>query len=259
LLRKLLSGPYWSLTNFFELLGPIQRIEIAIGDSGMCQQSQWLRLGSTALVLDWVEQNPTVEAIQLRSATTAIREYARDWMLVRSMPDRKGLDYKSRDLSRIYLRTLKSWLEKKSEVPREAWEIIELWQMTLNQIDAMPKNQNQPPMLLVGRIDWISKLWLLQQLGKDTDWSVKKKIDIRYHELTSEGYFRQLMENLQLSPLVSEQEIQLAMRMPPADSPAWRRGNWIREFADSDSKIAVSWEKASYELEGENYSVLFRR
>ena len=259
LLRKLLSGPYWSLTNFFELLGPIQRIEIAIGDSGMCQQSQWLRLGSTALVLDWVEQNPSVEAIQLRSPTTAIREYARDWMLVRSMPDRKGLEYKSRDLSRIYLRTLKSWLEKKSEVPREAWEIIELWQMTLNQIDAMPKNQNQPPMLLVGRIDWISKLWLLQQLGKETDWTVKKKIDIRYHELTSEGYFRQLLENLQLSPLVSEQEIQLAMRMPPAESPAWRRGTWIREFADSESKIAVSWEKASYELDGENYSVLFRR
>ncbi|MCY3005496.1 MAG: proteasome accessory factor PafA2 family protein [Planctomycetota bacterium] len=259
LLRKLLSGPYWSLANFFELLRPIQRIEIAIGDSGMCQQSQWLRIGSTALVLDWIEQNRSVQAIQLRSATAAIREYARDWMLVRSMPDRAGVDHKSRDISRIYLRTLKSWLEKKSDVPREAWEIIELWQMTLNQIEAMPKNQNQPPMLLVGRIDWISKLWLLQQLGKDTDWSVKKKIDIRYHELSFEGYFRQLIDNLQLSPLISEREIQRSMRMPPADSPAWRRGNWIREFADSESKIVVGWEAASYELDGENYRVEFRR
>lgn len=259
LLRKLLAGPYWSLNQYASLFKPKQRIEIAIGDSGLCQQSQWLRLGATALVLDWVEQTDEPNVIQLKSVTEATREFARDWMLVRSVPDRLGNDFRAREISRVYLRSLKSWLEKRPDVPREAWEIIELWQMTLNQIDTIPKNQGQPPMLLVGRIDWISKLWLIQQLDKNTDWSVKKKIDIRYHELSDQGYYQQLLDKLQLPPLISDREIDRAMRVPPLDSPAWRRGNLIRELSDAQSNLVIGWESASYELEGEQYTAQFPR
>jgi proteasome accessory factor A len=144
------------------------------------------------------------------------------------------------------------------DAPKEAWEIIELWQMTLNQIDTIPKNQGQPPMLLVGRIDWVSKLWLIQQMDKDTDWSIKKKIDIRYHELSSEGYYQQLMQVLQLAPLIGEKEIERAMRVAPSGSSAWRRGNLIRELSDSESELVVGWESASYRLDDVHYRVDFR-
>jgi proteasome accessory factor A len=131
--------------------------------------------------------------------------------------------------------------------------------MTLNQIDSIPKNQGQPPMLLVGRIDWISKLWLIQQLDENTVWSVKKKIDIRYHELSDQGYYQQLLDKLQLSPLITDREIDKAMRVPPSDSPAWRRGNLIRELSDAQSSLVVGWESASYELEGQAYVARFLR
>jgi proteasome accessory factor A len=258
LLRKLLSGPYWSFRQYASLFSPIQRIEIAIGDSGLCQQSQWLRIGATALVLDWVEQTQDPSPIQLRAVAEATREFARDWMLVRSVQDREGHAFRAREISRIYLRSLKSWLEKMPDAPKEAWEIIELWQMTLNQIDTIPKNQGQPPMLLVGRIDWVSKLWLIQQMDKDTDWSIKKKIDIRYHELSSEGYYQQLMQVLQLAPLIGEKEIERAMRVAPSGSSAWRRGNLIRELSDSESELVVGWESASYRLDDVHYRVDFR-
>lgn len=259
LLRKLLSGPYWNLSQFASLFHPVQRIEIAIGDSGLCQQSQWLRIGATALVLDWVEQTHEPNVIELKSVAEATCEFARDWMLVRSVPDRFGQDFRAREISRVYLRSLKSWLERKADVPREAWEIIELWQMTLNQIDMIPKNQGQPPILLVGRLDWISKLWLIQQMDKSTDWSIKKKIDIRYHELSDQGYYQQLVDQLQLPPLISDREVQRAMRVPPSDSPAWRRGNLIRELGDSQCNLVVGWESAQYDLEGQHYIVQFPR
>ena len=259
LLRKLLSGPYWSFTHYANLFHPIQRIEIAIGDSGLCQQSQWLRIGATALVLDWAEQTDEINPIELKSIAEATREFARDWMLVRSVQDRKGNEFRAREISRVYLRSLKSWLEKKPDAPSEAWEILELWQMTLNQIDTIPKNQGQPPMLLVGRIDWITKLWLLQQLDKNTDWSIKKKIDIRYHELSKQGYHYQLSEVLQLPPLLGDREIEKAMRLPPSNSAAWRRGNLIRELSDSPSNLLVDWESASYLLDQKHYRVKFPR
>lgn len=259
LLRKLLSGPFWSLSQFARLFQRTQRIEVALGDSGLCQQSQWLRIGTTALVLDWVEQSADRDVIQLRNAAEATREFARDWMLVRSVKDRAGHEFRAREISRVYLRSLKSWLERKADVPREAWEIIELWQMTLNQIDTIPKNQGQPPMMLVGRLDWISKLWLIQQLDSNTDWSIKKKIDIRYHELSDQGYHRQLVEVLQLPPLIADKEIEKATRVAPTNSPAWRRGNLIRELGDSDSELIVNWESASYCLDDTDYRVAFRR
>ncbi|MFM8188345.1 MAG: proteasome accessory factor PafA2 family protein [Pirellula sp.] len=259
LLRKLLSEPYWSFAQYAQLFQPIQRIEIAIGDSGLCQQSQWLRIGATALVLDWVEQTDDPNVIQLRSVPEATREFARDWMLVRSVPDRMGNEFRAREISRVYLRSLKSWLDKRPDAPSEAWEILELWQMTLNQIDTIPKNQGQPPMLLVGRIDWISKLWLIQQLDKNTDWSIKKKIDIRYHELSDQGYHAQLIDVLQLPPLLSDREIEKAKRVPPSNSPAWRRGNLIRELSDSPTDLVIDWESARYRLDQKNYRLRFPR
>jgi proteasome accessory factor A len=114
-------------------------------------------------------------------------------------------------------------------------------------------------MLLVGRIDWISKLWLIQQLDKNTDWSIKKKIDIRYHELSNQGYHAQLIDVLQLPPLLSDREIEKATRVPPSNSPAWRRGNLIRELSDSPTDLVIDWESARYRLDQKSYRLRFPR
>jgi len=112
-------------------------------------------------------------------------------------------------------------------------------------------------MVLVGRIDWLSKLWLLHQMESDTAWAIKKKIDIRYHELSDQGYHRQLANYLQLSPIVNDGEIERARRAPPSDSPARRRGNLIREMSEGASELRVDWRSASYDLEGVHYHVHF--
>jgi Pup amidohydrolase len=257
MLREMFAGSPWSLTRYFRLFRGRQRIELAIGDSGMCQQSQYLRFGMTALALDWAEYARPTNAPQLRSSLQAIREFAKDWMLVRTVPDRRGIGQSAKDIQRGYLRQIKQWLESRTDVPQEAWEIIEQWQTTLNQLVMKPSDSGDLPMLLVGRIDWLSKLWVLHQLEPDTAWQVKKKIDIRYHELSEHGYHRQLAEFLQLAPIVRDEEIERARRAPPVDSPACRRGNLIRELASGASELRVDWRSAQYELDGVKYQVRF--
>lgn len=257
MLRELFSGPFWSLSRFFRLFRSTQRVELAIGDSGMCQQSQYLRLGVTALVLDWIESEDPHDTPRLRSPIEAMREYARDWMLVRTVCDRRGYDVSAKDIQRAYLKHLKRWLHHRSDVPVEAWEIVQQWQTTLNQMVMKPTAEQALPTTLVGRIDWLSKLWLLQQMEGETAWAIKKKIDIRYHELSEAGYHRQLASFLQLSPIVKDSEIARARRAPPSDSPARRRGNLIRELAGGDSELRVDWQSASYALEGVQYRVRF--
>src|SRR5690606_7437407 len=105
----------------------------------------------------------------------------------------------------------------------------DLWESALDQLDEM-RRSGETPEGLVGVLDWVTKRHLLETAGADAPWEARKKIDIRYHELSAEGYYAQLQQAGWLEPLISEEELTRAMRMPPPDSPATVRGHYIREF-----------------------------
>lgn len=110
---------------------------------------------------------------------------------------------------------------------------------------------------MLGRIDWLSKLWLLQQLNPSTSWQIRKKVDIRYHELTECGYHRRLLQTLKLAPIIDGEEVARAKRVPPVGSPAMQRGYLIREFSDADAQLAVDWSYATYKVEGQSKRTRF--
>lgn len=254
-LRGLCVGPLWSLGNYTKLFQARQRVEIAIGDSGMCEQSQYVRLGATALVLDLVERTiPKVP--RLRNPIDAIGRFARDWMLLSSVPDRSQRQWTSLDIQHAYTASVRQMLQSKSNVPIEAWKILDQWQSTLNQLHPTDDEDNLPRTML-GRIDWLSKLWLLHQTNTDATWQARKKIDLRYHELSVNGYHRRLSESLELAPILDPFDISRSKRTPPVESPATQRGYLIREFADPECKLHVDWTHAEFVIEGKKRRVEF--
>ncbi len=66
-----------------------------------------------------------------------------------------------------------------------------------------------------GRVDWLSKKWLMDQVALDASWSVRKKVDLRYHELSSEGYLYKLQDALQIHSSLDETLVERAIRNPP--------------------------------------------
>ena len=96
----------------------------------------------------------------------------------------------------------------------------------------------------IGCVDWLTKRWLVEQLEDDAEWASKKKIDLRYHELSTDGYFRKLLEHNQDLKLVADEHIERRRRSPPPSSPAARRGWLIREFAGSDEWLQSDWTHA---------------
>ena len=254
-LRGLCVGSLWSFGNYFKLFAARQRVEIAIGDSGMCEQSQYVRLGSTALVLDLVEKaNPKVPL--LRNPINAIGRFARDWMLLTSAPDRTNRQWTSLDIQHAYAAAVRQMLQSKQNVPIEAWKILDQWQSTLNQLHPTDDEANLPRTML-GRIDWLSKLWLLHQTDADATWQTRKKIDLRYHELSNRGYHHRLSDSLNLAPIVHPSDISRSRRTPPMGSPASQRGYLIREFADPECNLHVDWDHAQFFFEGKSRKVRF--
>jgi proteasome accessory factor A len=72
-------------------------------------------------------------------------------------------------------------------------------------------------------------------------WTARKKVDIRYHELSEDSYFAKLRC---LAPEVCSVDrigVDHALRLPPAGSPALRRGQLIREFSGGALDVSVDW------------------
>ena len=78
----------------------------------------------------------------------------------------------------------------------------------------------------------------------------RKKIDLRYHELSANGYHQRLaaaglVETPGGQSWLNEAALERAMRTPPPDSPATMRGHFIREFADGEETLRVNWKRVT--------------
>ena len=114
------------------------------------------------------------------------------------------------------------------------------WHELLNAAIAYRKDANDFADAL-GRIDWLTKRVMIDQLGTNSEWLARKKIDLRYHELSKEGYFKQVAATIPGIQLVDQSDVELRRRSPPSNSPAARRGWLIREFAGTDEIMQCDW------------------
>lgn len=239
---KALSADAWfSPTEFRDVMRPRQRLQIGLGDSNMAEVAEYLRVGTTLLVLDALEAGALHDAPRLRRPLAALQTICRDTTLTAQLRLVDGTRMTALDLQRRYLDACRSYLNQQSDVPHDAWHVLRLWDETLEQLEEAAADP-QSGAALLGRIDWVTKRYLLQQAGESADWASRKKIDIRYHELSSEGYYQLLADNGLTSTIVEDEEIERSLRLPPANTPATMRGHYIREFSQGDQSLAVNWK-----------------
>ncbi|XZE36504.1 proteasome accessory factor PafA2 family protein [Pirellulaceae bacterium SH501] len=248
-LRQLCFGSPFSIKSFWTLLKQKQRVEIAIGDSGVCQVSQYVRIGSTALVLDLIDRNPTTVLPRLKAPIRSMHRFAKDWMLLAKECDTSDSHWQASEIQNAYASQVRNMLEQSSDVPSEAWKILHHWQSTLNYLD-LSDDSSSPSNELVGRIDWITKLWLFDQLEKPASIEARKKLDLRYHELSDEGYGLKVQSMIGSPAIARPERIQRAISNPPDCTAPQQRSYYIREFAGESSKLAMDWNEIRVSVEG---------
>jgi proteasome accessory factor A len=119
----------------------------------------------------------------------------------------------------------------------EALQLVELWGEVLLALER--RNLSS----LVGRIDWVTKRYLLETCGDPRDAALLKTIDLRYHEL-GEGYAARLERSGYARRLVQEAEVDRAIRLPPEGTPAFTRGRFIRGRKPGHAPVRISWDSA---------------
>jgi proteasome accessory factor A len=242
-LGQFCAKSFMSLTSTRQMFQRRQRLQIGLSDSNLSDLAEYVKVGSTSLLLDMIESGRTAGLPQVKRPLQSLHRLASDWNLIARVPTDQG-DMSAIDLQRAYLLAAKAFVDATPANMRgEAPTVLKRWQELLDAVIEFRRDANEVSQA-VGRVDWLTKRWMIDQLGSEADWAARKKVDLRYHELSPDGYYYQLMEGRPDLRLVDEERIRRRRRSPPPSSPAARRGWMIREFADSDEAIQSEWSFA---------------
>ena len=217
------------------LLGRDHRIQVCLGDSNMADEAEYLRVGTTWLLVDAIESGFIGSVPKLdREAVLTIGIVAGDESMDYPVAKWNGKSLNAIEVQQWYLDVCRRFVQQTDDAPDDAYEVLQRWSDTLDALKVDPDS-------LIGNIDWVTKRWLLKHAGNDLPLDANRKIDIKYHELSQSGYFSLMCETDDAESLISEEAIEKAMRSPPSTPKARRRAQFIREFAGGSEPVRVSW------------------
>jgi proteasome accessory factor A len=217
-----------------------RRFHVIIGDANMSEVAGALKLGTTALVLDLIEQAACPLSLDLVDPIAALKIISRDPELKTPVPLVGGRTISPIDVQREYLAA--AWKRLRGRDADTDWT-LDAWQQVLDDLET-------DPMLCRDRLDWVAKKWLLdtfvaaEDLRWDDPWL--QSLDLEYHNVRrDEGLYAELIRTGAMRRFVTDEEIRHAIHHPPTDTRAYFRGRCVEKFAKQ--MTAVQWDEIAFE------------
>lgn len=212
-----------------------RRLHLIVGDANMCEYATALKVGTTRLVLDLIARG-LAPSLQLEHPVAAIRTISHDPDLKAQVKRTDGAMISGLELQTAYCDAARKTLGGSDD---ETDWIIQAWEDTLTHLY---RDRSK----LVGRLDWVTKLWLLEtfmqeeRLTWEAPWLAS--LDLEYHNVNPErGLFLGLEAEGKTSRLVTEADIDAALTNGPRDTRGGIRGLCIRRFRDQIK--SMQWER----------------
>src|SRR6202048_3127961 len=224
---------------------------VIIGDANLAETSTYLKLGSTALVLDLIEEG-TAHSIDLTDLALArpvhaVHAISRDPSLRATVALADGRGVTGLALQRIYLDRVAKLVDGRDHDARAA-DIVETWAHVLDQLE-------RDPMECAELLDWPAKLRLLEGFRhrENLSWSAPRLhlVDLQYSDVRlDKGPYNRLVARGSMKRLVTEQQVLDAVDNPPTDTRAYFRGECLRRFGADIA--AARWDSVIFDLGGDS-------
>jgi proteasome accessory factor A len=218
-----------------------RRLHVIIGDANMCEVATYLKVGVTSLVLKMIEDE-WLPDLSIDGPVQALHEVSWDPTLQTAFRLADGRRISALELQWEYLEHAKKWTKEREESPGNA-EILGRWEGILAGLE-------EDPLSLHRELDWAAKHRLVSAY-RERDalgWDDPKLalIDLQYHDVRRDrGLYHKLVAGGKVERLVSEAEIDRAIRQPPEDTRAYFRGTCIRKYAEAI--VAASWDSVIFD------------
>lgn len=244
--NRAIVNPKWE--HFYAHEG-MNRLHLLFGEANQSVYAYKLKIGTTALVLQMLEDGLILEEPELAEPLVALRDISRDETFSWRVQLENGESTCALDIQYRLLDFARRYAGQNSDTD---WVLAE-WQFVLDRLKS-------DPLSLGDRLDWVAKRQIVESYIAEagTDWSddALHSIDLEYHNIDpDQSLFYALAES---SPLrkIDELGVIEAITDPPDNTRAFGRGKLVKKIVDRgiglpymlDWSSAVLGRRDFYEL-----------
>jgi proteasome accessory factor A len=220
-----------------------RRLHVIIGDANLSEYSTYLKVGTTALVLDMIESGIRFDDLKLDEPVRAVHQISHDPTLKVKVSLANGKKYTGLDMQFAYHELASANLER-TEADEASKEVLRVWGEIL---DALARD----PQETADRLDWPAKLRLLEgyRARDQLAWGAPRLrlVDLQYSDVRlGKGLYNRLVTRGSMQRLVTEEEVVSAITNPPTDTRAYFRGRALEKYATSIA--AASWDSVIFDV-----------
>ncbi len=223
-----------------------RRLHVIVGDATLAETSTYLKLGTTALVLDMIEQGWPLPTVALADPVAAIRHISHDPTLAATVERADGGVLTGLEIQLAYADAAAAYLADRygADVDPATADVLATWRRVLDQL-------GRDPMELADTLDWPAKLRLLEGFRErdGLSWAAPRLalVDLQYADVRLDrGLYNRLVSRGSMRRLVSEEAVRRAMTDPPEDTRAYFRGRCVAKYPDR--LAAASWDSVIFDV-----------
>ena len=215
-----------------------RRLHLILGDSNMSEVAGYLKVATTALVLDMIEDGFFDGELSLDHPVHALRVISRDPALREPIRLKSGRSMTALELQMAYLDHAAGYAQRVG-TDAATKDVLARWADTIARLES-------DPWALDREVDWVIKRnWLERYMGRHglawTDSRVRL-MDLQYHDLRPDrGIYNRLASRAHVERITDDVAIEVATRVPPQTTRARLRGAFVRQAKAKGRDYRVDW------------------
>jgi proteasome accessory factor PafA2 len=227
-----------------------RRLHVIVGDANLCEVANFLKVGTTALILSMIEDDWFTHSgreFALQSPVAAMRAVSYDLSLKRPLDLACGQSMTAIQMQWEYLDLARDYGGERGfdsvggdEIGKE---ILRRWEQVLAGLES-------DPITLREQLDWVAKHRLIDAYRErhGLDWTSPRlaAMDLQYHDVNPA---RSLHARLGTERLLDPASVEQAVSEPPETTRAYFRGRCLQRWAAHVA--AANWDSLVFDLGGD--------
>jgi len=215
-----------------------RRLHVIAGDSNMSEYITFVKIGTTAALLQMIEADVVFRDLSLENPIRAIREISHDPSCRRLVRLANGRELSALDIQWEYLERVMRY-SRTTGFPAQVEQAIGMWEHLLTGLEKDPMSLNR-------EVDWVMKLHLIEKYQARHDLAMSSArlglLDLAYHDVNRDRGLYYLMERRGMTErVVTDEQVSEAMTTPPATTRARLRGSFIKAAKAKKRDFTVDW------------------
>lgn len=221
-----------------------RRLHVIVGDANMSQFANYLKLGTTALVLSMIEDDFLKIDLDLHDPVSYMHLVSHDYEFKQNLTKRNGETITALEIQETFIEQAKKYVVAYGKDDEMTLDVLSNWQRVIETL-------KRDPLSLANELDWVAKFQIMDAYRQrdNATWNDSRieTVDIQYADLRADkGLGLLLQKKGRMRSLFTEEQILHAISNPPEDTRAYFRGKCVSNY---EAQIAAaSWDSIIFDM-----------